>query len=166
MVAIVAEQTYTMAEAATAARMQLNTLKAWIKRGNIAFGSDELKPPKKGSRAHQLSYRSVVRVAITWELVKFGTAPERAWKAALRFTVTGNASRGRAAGELWKEGQTYLILPHSEDSNFLNLPDDAPASMLTHYSQAAIVVHMNPFIAGLQKRLAAMRTTPEQAKVA
>jgi hypothetical protein len=162
MVAVTTEQTYSMVEVAAAAEMQLNTLRTWIKRGNIAIVRSEIK---KHGKAHRLNYRTVVRIAITWEFVKLGTAPERAWTAALRFTVTGNASRGRGPGELWKEGQTYLILAHSKEPELLNLADDAPASRLTHYSQAAIVIHMNPFIAGLQKRLAALRVK-EEAKAA
>ena len=165
MVTMTTEKTYSMAEASGAIGMQLNTLKTWIKRGNIEFGANEIKPPKKGSRAHQFGYRTVVRLAVTWELVKFGTSPERAWFAALKFTISGNASTGRLPGELWKEGQTYLILPHAEESKLFNLPDGAPASMLTVHSHAAIVLHLNPFIANLQKRLA-KSITAEPAKVA
>jgi hypothetical protein len=155
------QQTYPFSVAAQVGGLQRNTLKTWIKRKNITFSEAELLRADKAGLPHQLSYGTVVRIAITWRLVRFGMNPSTAWLAALKYTlaggiVTGRNETTRLPGELYKTGQTWLVVKDDGSAKVVNFHPDAQASVLSVHADSAICLHMNVLIEQLDEKLSAL----------
>jgi hypothetical protein len=153
------EQTYPLSVAAQVGEIKPNTLKAWIKRKNISFTEDEMLRANKAGLPHRLSHGTVTRIAIMARLVRFGMDPNKAWLAALKYTfsgaiITGRKETTRLPGELYKTGQTWLVVRDDGSAKVVNLQSHARAVELAIHADLAIVIHMNPFIEQLDKKLA------------
>lgn len=100
--------------ACEAARIDAATLKNWISRKPSAVFLADDERVQAGERSFfRFSYRRVMQLAITAELVAVHISPrEAAWMAAA-FTDTDDNVDGRRLGELYQENFTVLVVTSS-----------------------------------------------------
>ena len=98
------EPRYLFGDVADAAGLAPATLKAWISDGRavIPFGEYD-KPPMGKGTARVFTFRQLVAVAVTTELVRLGIAPARAGATAYSITDMNSEIRD------WRDGDTVLI---------------------------------------------------------
>jgi hypothetical protein len=114
---------YTVAQAAHATGVAVNTIRSWYQRGHFRIGMPEgfetpdVSPQNIGL-ARYITLRTVFAIGIVGELVKLGVDLERAASAAMRFAHTGDRSDEsqyqRLPGELWVD-QAWTIITVSSD---------------------------------------------------
>jgi hypothetical protein len=152
------DQTFPFSVACDALGIQINTLRAWIKRKQVRFLDNELERADRNGNPHRVTYATVVRLAIMVKLTKFGMSPAAAWDAAFYFTsagskVTGTASTTRLAGELFKKGMTWLVVDEAGGAKVVNLHAEEKAANLGVYASEAIIIWMNPLVEHLNDQL-------------
>ena len=152
------EQSFPFAVACAALDVPIETFRSWLKKEVVHFSDEEIERRPNGL-AHRLTYTTVVRLAIMVELMKFGMSPKTAWSAGFYFTVAGGVWTGtrkttRLPGELFKEGQTWLIVPAEDEPKVANFKSDDLAASLAIHASAAIVIYMNPFVEAIDQKLA------------
>lgn len=117
------------ADACKAAGIESATLKNWLlpDRHAILMSEEDRRAAGSG-RPHLFTYRRVMQIALTAELVSLGFAPRRAGTMAAGFTDVGEGFSGwvgevypvpklRGPGELFEDGFTFLIASPGEESS-------------------------------------------------
>ena len=155
------EQSFPFAVACGALDVPIETFRSWLKKEIVHFSDEEIERKPNGL-AHRLTYTTVLRLAIMVELMKFGMSPKDAWSAGYYFTVegsvwTGKRKTSRLPGELFNDGQTWLIVPAGgEIPKIANFRSGDLAADLALHASTAIVIYMDPFIAAVDEKLAAL----------
>ena len=144
--------------ACAAARIDLATLKNWAVRKPSAILLTEAERGGPGrARRFAFSFRRVMQIAITADLVKLGFAPRRAVVVAAGFTEVGDSPAGwndevimqaRRPGQLYPDGFTILIAhPESELAEVVNVRRNTTfADVLTTHArpeEAVALVNIN-----------------------
>jgi hypothetical protein len=124
---------FSSAEACSAAGIDIDTFKNWILRDSSPILLKESER-RGGSARLTLSYRRVLQIALTAELVRLSIPPKRAAAWALGFTDVGDtyggspdeiaegAASARLPGALYPEGLTLLVAhPYEEASRCINV---------------------------------------------
>src|ERR1700712_1554945 len=99
-------KTYPTGIAGKATDTPLPTLQRYLQRNHIMLQPCDV--PSRGCGENRgFSLRRILQVALTTELSHIDIGPSRGAKAAFEFTDRGNP--GRAVGELFPLGTTYLV---------------------------------------------------------
>jgi hypothetical protein len=131
-----------------AAMIDAATLKNWSSRKPPAVFVARNERVKVGDRSFfKFSFRRVMQLAITAELVQFNIPPrEAAWMAA-EFSDSENSTSPRGAGELFAKNYTLLFVVGTEAA-LINVPRSTPWFALSSFSPwqkpaAQIVLNIN-----------------------
>ncbi len=152
-------RSYPFAVACGALDIPIETFRSWLKKEVVHFSDEEIERKPNGL-AHRLTYTTVLRLAIMAELMKFGMSPKKAWTSGFYYTAAGGVWTGkrkttRLPGELFQEGQTWLIVPAEDElPKVANFKRDDLAALLAAHASSAIVIHMNPFVETVDQKLA------------
>jgi hypothetical protein len=113
-----------------AAQIDAVTLRNWISRDPpaITLREHDRKALRSG-KPHLFTYRRVLQVALTADLVRLGFAPRKAGMMAAGFTEVGDVTipKGgadreeaeRLPGELYPDGLTFLIAYPEDDVSYI-----------------------------------------------
>jgi hypothetical protein len=143
------------ADACRAAGINSVTLKNWISRDPPAVlltASD--RASHVSGRPHLLTFRRVMQIAITAELVRLGWGPRAAAIAAASFTDSGNSRR--PPGELYEDGITLLVARPGEDEpsfKVVNWKHGATPFEVLGIGQGATVVNLSAIVETVQGAL-------------
>lgn len=167
-----ASHKFTISQASDAARVLPNTVRTWLQRNHIDLLGDRGSQAADGKGLpHYISYRGVMRLALTARLVECGIHPRSAWLSALRFTDSANTSyweegpastrSDRKLGQLYPTGLTLLVVrPNKEVGRVINVDDDAHPHRLirgTVGAAGATIVIVNDVIASVNRALGIRR---------
>jgi hypothetical protein len=100
------QKMFRNADVVRATGLPPRVLSDWLDRGVIVLGRDDVDAAGSGS-PRQFSRRRVNQIALTVELSRAGLPASLAAQAAAAFTDA--PSPGRAAGDLFANGETLLI---------------------------------------------------------
>ncbi|MCW2273317.1 hypothetical protein GJ654_04295 [Rhodoblastus acidophilus] len=115
---------FSTADVANAAGIPVETLRTWVKRGDLALihGTPDRFSPGVG-RTRQFTLRRALNVVLTAELVRNNLSVKEASQAALNFTdigegvydpsedaLTDESVPARDPGELFRDGETVLVV--------------------------------------------------------
>ena len=126
---------FSTADVADAAGVPAETLRTWIKRGDITLVTSEPDQFTPGTGRNRLfTFKRTLSVVLTAELLRLGLAVKTASTLATRFTDTGEAvgywgdeepdlSKTRRPGELFKDDQTIFVVrfPYNDDAPEANV---------------------------------------------
>lgn len=113
-----------------AAQIDFITLRNWISRDPpaITLREHDRKALKSG-KPHLFTYRRVLQVALTADLVRLGFPPRKAGMMAAGFTDVGDVAipplgdhgdeAERQPGELYADGLTFLIAYPEDDLSYV-----------------------------------------------
>jgi hypothetical protein len=141
---------YTTAQVVEATGVSLSALHRYISQGHIKFLACDYKSSGSGER-HEYSERRVLQTGIIVECKDLGITPSRASKAALEFTDRGNP--GRAIGELYPLGTTYLVGLPRKENRVVNVPPDLSVADVLSNDTAAFIINLNNVVAKVTERL-------------
>jgi hypothetical protein len=141
---------YTTAQVVEATGASLSALHRYINQGHIKFLECDYKSAGSGER-HEYSKRRVLQTAIIVECNELGITPSRASKAAIEFTDRGNA--GRAIGELYPLGTTYLVGLPRKENRVVNVPPDLSVADVLLNDTAAFIINLNKVVAKVTEKL-------------
>lgn len=145
---------YTVTAAARACGLPNSTLCQWLDRKIIKPGLDDVDEGTSGV-PRQFTKRRVLQMALTSELVRIGLKAGDAAQAAAVFS--DESQDGRAAGEVFAEGKTALIVDEN-GARCISVADrDAfESAMSTVYAdtRTVIAVNVSEVIARVDRALA------------
>jgi hypothetical protein len=131
--------TWPLRDVAPAADMKLRALRQWLETSVITLQGNDKKASGSGNH-WGLSRQRAYQVAIVQRLNKLGMLVSRAASAALVFTDQGQT--GRAAGDLFPQGKTILVVS-AEGAKVVNTTFDAPHAEVTNRAATAITLDLN-----------------------
>ncbi len=120
---------FTMATVARAAGVEPPTLRAWFQRKHVVMNRADSKAPMNGASS-KFTYRSVLMLATMAELVRQGSTPRMASKAAEHWMTHGvlegqfNAPAQREGGGLFPA--PYLTFLIAGDDSEIEASDSSP----------------------------------------
>lgn len=151
---------YRASAVAKAANIPLQRLSSWLDRGVIRMSGDDIDTQSSGI-PRQFSRRRLYQIALTSELTRLGIDASAAARAAAVFA--DESQDGRAAGELFAEGKTVLILDES-GARCINIADRSAfeAAMQTVYAdtRTVLAVNISTLVARVDVALAAKSRKP------
>ena len=140
---------YRTADVVRATGTPPNRLQRYLERNYITMQPCDVASEGLGHK-RGFSFRRVVQVAITSELIKIGISPSRAAKAAFAFSDTGGS--GRSPCRLYALGKTFLVGVGTKHL-ILNQQPDQSLNELIPQGQAAFVIDLGQIVAGIQTKL-------------
>jgi hypothetical protein len=162
---------FTSAEVCAAANITPATLKNWVSRrpAAVLLTKDDQAASAKGSPI-QYSFRRVMQVAITAELVRLGWQPRPAAMVAITFTDLswgGSAWIGdepqhdpdaRNPGQLFSTGRTFLVADEVPSDSLpggkcIRVDDTTPLMSVVGTHHAAAVVDVSALWFSVRLRL-------------
>jgi hypothetical protein len=141
---------YSAGTVALATGTSLPTLQRYKQQGIVRLQPCDQPSSGSGDRCGY-SLRRVIQVALITELNKIGIAPSRAAKAALEFSDRGG--HGRAVGELYPLGTTYLVGLPGGESRTVNVPPDLSVADVLANESAAFILNCNKVVERITEKL-------------
>lgn len=135
---------YSAGVVAKATDTPLPTIQRYKQQGLVRLQSCDVPSSGSGDKCGY-SERRAIQIALVTELNKIGVVPSRAAKAAFDFSDNGNL--GRAVGQLYQLGTTYLIGLPDEQTQIVTVPPDLSIADLLPRVGAAFVINCNQIVA-------------------
>jgi hypothetical protein len=141
---------YTAGTVASATGTSLPTLQRYKQQGLVRLQPCDVPSSGSGDKCGY-SHRRAIQIALITELNKIGIAPSRAAKAAFEFSDKGNS--GRAVGELYPLGVTYVVGLAGAENKVVNVPPDLSVSDVLANDTAAFIINVNNVVAKVTQKL-------------
>jgi hypothetical protein len=135
-------QTYPLRVAAEAAQIPEKTGRRWIDNRVITLRGNDVTTTGSGNHCGW-SRNRIVQAATTEILLKSGMSLSRAAKDALKFSDEGQT--GRAPGELFAHGKTYLLIA-PDGATVKNFLYDVSHADVSNRAVCAITIDMNKVV--------------------
>jgi hypothetical protein len=139
---------FKTSEAARAIGMPQRTMLSWLDRRVVSLGDGDVDAGTSGI-PRMMCMERVIQVAISYELNRLGLNPTRASEAAAHFT--DRSQPGRAAGKLFANNRTYLVVT-ARETFVINAPHAAPSDF-----GPSVVVDVGQIVERIDRALGAGR---------
>jgi hypothetical protein len=147
-----------LSDAAEICGLDVGQIRNWIQRKQIILGAPEFTPAEERGSYHTVTWRGVLRLAITARLAALGLPIDTANVAALKFVDSSvDEVGGRKPGFLYPTGDTLLVISPNTNENFvLWLPRDKAIFELEVLckSNPTIVLPLNSIVKHVEQEFA------------